>query len=795
MVRLLVTIAFIPILNVLLPLFNCIREGENYISASLQKETGDKVVCFSGIHLGYLVPACLLLVVFLVIAISASLTLHAWDPATRGLLNRVHSRTETVNILLKLYLSGVFLFDRSGWIPVASLVVVGFVYLGTGLYYLRFHRPLMNYLFTGLDMMFLWGALCAALTRAFPGSLPLAVVFGVGLPGAYVVGHRLAHWRLRSLSVFPPPGGVDGSFDQMTAHLHFSFPADVEISTRFLYLRPVDDSVRRYAHHIYERGLQEFPRSELVLMSYIHFLTFFTPYIERVMALEGVLRAVNPGFDARFFLYRHARDVENSEHGGSIVSLIEFTNRLKLAVRHHVKALYAIDWFWTALAYIGVENVKGVPERVAPIRLEELSNILHAIDVAELSAEKYYESLLTKFYMRPKLLRAVAAFLFAVKNRPNEAEALVARADEVEKLEALQVSGADAGGDPSSVRGNASSRRRMSVRSEEEPDGEVAGVVSGIQVAVYATGKANHSITSGRTDGMAALAGVLEEDLVEIREEISMWRLQDRISTGRILQISGYLMLFVLLAVIAVYCVELYNTYQAVSGVWAFIFAASSCAQALTGGVLSADLLAQASTRELAKDYAVNTYSAIPIIGETYVAADEAAPLDLLERLPEVLHNDSVLLQRALEAILELLQDGSPLYGFPSIRGLRESIVSTHDSMTFSVTGGALPPTVLATSGTFLEAVSQLAAFFDEVTAMDPAQLSVLLFDPSYVGAMLTAPGLFVSNASIAQEMFVLWRRRDGPCRPLDCGFRHFVHVGSRDHEPGGGVPAVPRRG
>ena len=749
------TAAFIPILNVLLPIFNCRVQdnGTTFTNLSLSDDNGNQLVCFGRTHLLFFVPSVVLLSLFFVIAILASLTLHSWDPMSRGLLDRLHSRAETSFIAMKAALSATFLFSTSSWLPPVVLIVISMLYLSIGMYYLRFHRTSMNEWTVSQDVVFLLSSILAVLTLRFPNSLVLTILLVVTFPVGLFIGRRLVAWRLGGLSVFPPPVSLGGgSFEEQTSHLKLRHPPDVDIAVRFIYLRPTDERARLHAQHVYSLALRLFPRSELVLMSYIHFMAHFSPYIETVVEHEALLGRINPGLDARFFLYRQRREREQTGHGESIISVIEFTNRLKLALRHHLAASHAIDWFWTALAYIGVEEKDGLRKRVVPINLAELSNALHSINASESSADKYYASLLVKFSNRPKLLRAIGAFLFSVKNRPDEAPQLLARADEMERLEEMR---RFSDGQEDTVR---STFERAQPGGWSGGERKVLSMVSGTE--------GDNASKLGEDMQEVVQSQMTSVELERVKEDIAIWRLFGRISTANILKISGYVSLVAVSLVVMAYCIDA-GTHRTMFNDFLSLLSSSFVLHAsLAGGATHAESVATDGLRRVGLDYYNTAYSATPLfptINDTLAAIDEGADFLLGNVSTDALRVARTGLRTAGDHLFDAVTSSS-LSDLDSMKRLEDKLVTDTNLVFYNVGGGAEAVT-FTTDVTFSEGVSRVSAFFGTVIDLDEDMVRALATSPEYGNVMLSTSRMLLVLSELPHawvDVFDEWNSNAG---------------------------------
>ena len=438
-----VTILFIPILNVLVPIFNCRRVVDDLGNIEWELQTivgndGESITCFTGQHIAFAVVTSILLVLFTILTFSSILVFHEPNPLVGSLTARLHSRNEVKFLITKSVLTAIFTLQPSRPLVLVALMLSAVVFTSTAIQYLPFYSLWFNSVSVAVNATFSWAACCALLVNFFPGMSSIFTAWFLLIPVVMVAASRLAKRRYAKLCRYPPPPPPTDKADLLTFdcgpawYLDFSSPADVEIAARFVYTRgirvedlglPIHQRCLAHAHIVYQKGLRYFPRSQLVRMAYINFLQRYAADDDKtVLVAESLnLKRDNPTFESRFFLFRFEKEEEQSDEScRDLVSFLQFSNRLRLAVAFHIKASQTIDWFWLLLA------------NMADVSVDDLAYLFDSINSAEHEAVAYYIKLLQKSPDRPQLLRALAGFMGSVRNRPEVVQDLLDRADELE---------------------------------------------------------------------------------------------------------------------------------------------------------------------------------------------------------------------------------------------------------------------------------------------------------------------------------------------------------------------------
>ena len=208
-------------------------------------------------------------------------------------------------------------------------------------------------------------------------------------------------------------------------------PVDVEIMVRSLVTnKTLSFQVKAgVGCAVFEAGIERYPKSAPLLMTYISFLTYVameevqTP---RMRKLTSKLRRVHPSLELRFSLFLLYKRLEHLDLAASsgddsvnAVDAVRYKSQFRIARHHHRRALVCALKFWRAL-------LKG--QKNANI----LSVLSENVQIHQTEADNNYQQLTQAFPNSIPLLRAYAAFQMEVVSDEAKSKEMVDYADELE---------------------------------------------------------------------------------------------------------------------------------------------------------------------------------------------------------------------------------------------------------------------------------------------------------------------------------------------------------------------------
>eukprot|EP00741_Cyanophora_paradoxa_P002614 tig00000615_g2536.t1 len=229
----------------------------------------------------------------------------------------------------------------------------------------------------------------------------------------------------------------------------FLLEQEVEVAVRFLRLaRQPSPALLDAAEAVYKRGMQQFPKSAYVRITYASFLQSYRKNIPGAMvALKDAWQRLPP-FDQRFWLSSIRRSWEQMNQGQSaggeslsFIKMLEFKRLLTVTQAHHNQAVVHVRTFWRGLARKRV---------LLPAVLDNVGKKLEETRQVKWKADDGYRRLLTQYPQSKLLIRSYAAFLLHVGNEAEAAAVQFAKADEIEEAE-MRERLANGGGGGSSI--------------------------------------------------------------------------------------------------------------------------------------------------------------------------------------------------------------------------------------------------------------------------------------------------------------------------------------------------------
>jgi len=235
-----------------------------------------------------------------------------------------------------------------------------------------------------------------------------------------------------------------------------SSPARVEHAARILLRWPgVSNRARVAASFVaFEAGMACFPTGAGVRINYARFVEAASGDTHRALGLLRAAAASQPSFDERFAIFQRLRAAEQtrqttslgkSAHGLGSADYLEYKKLEKQATSSHIKAVRHLKRIWARIATWEKSGLFQPGEAA----LRPLAKRINNLDRASKRATTAYMQLVGKYPRATPLLRQFGCFLLEVRSRPDGAEALFNRADEVEDEDSTMPA---SGGEPSAAR-------------------------------------------------------------------------------------------------------------------------------------------------------------------------------------------------------------------------------------------------------------------------------------------------------------------------------------------------------
>eukprot|EP00899_Mesostigma_viride_P011837 jgi/Mesvir1/20654/Mv14872-RA.2 len=334
------------------------------------------------------------------------------------------------------------------------LVVSGYM-----VYLLVYYNPYVNRftarLLSALHMVLAWMSLCvmmhAIVDKGANESLFTILMFAAS-PGAAFAGFILMERRLRRDRRVAAKFFHQEVRRPMTADedlFAFPTPYHVESAARIVRLQRrkrkrvlVPDEVHlEAAELIYLTGLEQFPNSSWLHLCYSSFTKHIKEDDSKAQFHVEKARSTNPVIGVRYRLYvldRESNKKTDDDVGGDaamdLVSYLEFSNNLKVAVAAHKLALKALRDFWRVLLK-------------SELAFKHITRAFHHLAAADLKADRAYAAVLERYPKSSKLLRSYGHFLEEMHIDPSKASRYLHEADRIDEAAAEAQEAAGFGGE------------------------------------------------------------------------------------------------------------------------------------------------------------------------------------------------------------------------------------------------------------------------------------------------------------------------------------------------------------
>ena len=431
---------YLPVLNTALPMLDCVRSSAaeafaidtgfrvstvagpstTQVVRSVVDNNDIQMECFQSVHVILLIFSVIVIAVATATMILVRISLF---PTQRDAVRtRLHARTDlaiNIAVLIMALLVSIVGDHVVSYVAVAILPIACY---SLSVYYLQFTNMKMNYVYGVICGLWMWIGIWVA-----SGAGDLAVLIVGAISFAFSTPY-VVQARFLRVCIYPPVGDVfHGSFGERTAHLQLLLPADVDVATRFFLTRTGDVDAQQHAFHIYQKGILLFPKSSLVRMSWVSFLTRYTNYVQLAAQEATALERLVGGLEVRLFLERMRGGRQwRSSHGEKIaLSQVDFSGSMTRAFSYHRRVSGYVSWLWTVLAS---ETLRSEQQT-----LRDLSGVFGKISKGERRGSSLYLRLLKRHRKKPSLWRSLGNFLFRVRNLPVLASSCFELADQLER--------------------------------------------------------------------------------------------------------------------------------------------------------------------------------------------------------------------------------------------------------------------------------------------------------------------------------------------------------------------------
>lgn len=230
------TVAFIPLLNLLLSSFQCGTKTSNLFWSQGGFD------CNSGGFIAVQALSAALAILLTGLSMLFSALFYEANSLSRGLGARAHGRVDIVMLLIQTVLvlvAQTFAELINVGIVIAILAGAGILWLAAFLWTMPFYSHLINAINVASAMAYLWAVVCCVLNNYYPRT-DAAIMLYVGLPTAFLAGLQLANWRVntvlrKQISQLASPYEVELRARFILATAVWGHPFDRRSQVGFLY--------------------------------------------------------------------------------------------------------------------------------------------------------------------------------------------------------------------------------------------------------------------------------------------------------------------------------------------------------------------------------------------------------------------------------------------------------------------------------------------------------------------------------------------------------------------------------
>ncbi|KAJ9530064.1 hypothetical protein QJQ45_023344, partial [Haematococcus lacustris] len=189
----------------------------------------------------------------------------------------------------------------------------------------------------------------------------------------------------------------------------------------------LDEEAVALAETIMKIGMAQLPSNPYVILLYASFLIDVQQSYQSGYSVLQQAKKADPSFLERFAIFSREQQHTQKSAGAvpgqatDLVSYVELSRNLRLALKVHKEALMAIRMFWACL----VQH---------KVNFDSMSTAVERMDSSIRQADKVYRSVLQRHTSNMKLVRLYAKFLESVKHDPWSAAKWFAEAEKLEQL-------------------------------------------------------------------------------------------------------------------------------------------------------------------------------------------------------------------------------------------------------------------------------------------------------------------------------------------------------------------------
>ncbi|KNE66443.1 PAS domain S-box protein [Allomyces macrogynus ATCC 38327] len=420
------TVFYIPILNSFTKvLINC------------KDDAGVVISCWSGSALVVSVSALVLGILFMMLTFMVTATFFEQEPGGKDVLSRPHARIDVAHLLIRTYLTILFMIFKRGseeeahlhpllpwqtWLLVGSLVVLSTVITGLFAWFPPYYQFKYSLLQTCLMAAWSYACWCLLYLQIRPNE-ELGILYFLTVPIVVALVAAAQFSRRRWLLAADISQLSDSLSIELKTRFHLAEKGllfkmqDVELSDQpltdlSLFNRVKDISV------MYTDAVKRMPDSALLHLFWAEFYLLFLR--NRHMALTNYARveSKSTSFDVQFLVFRR-RKLLSENFAGDAINFIAYEQFLSLATRYERRVTLNQTRFWAELLRKSVD-------------IARLHKLAAAISKEITITQDNYVRVLKLNPNSPQVLRVYANFLIEVLNDVKLGRELQERADDLD---------------------------------------------------------------------------------------------------------------------------------------------------------------------------------------------------------------------------------------------------------------------------------------------------------------------------------------------------------------------------
>ncbi|KAI9091755.1 hypothetical protein DFS34DRAFT_321463 [Phlyctochytrium arcticum] len=405
--------------------------------------------CWTGPYLFKSVITLIVAIIFICLVHAVGATFFKFDPHTKDVEARPHSRIETLYIAIRTVLIILSIVMATYGVPHSMLnrgIFAGVCIVGTGIlafsyiWYIPYYHYKFSVFRSSLQMNFFWMSLCGTYNLFRPRS-DIGIIFILLMPVAILLGCLLTQIRRRAIERLDPEKAgalqveLHVRFKLEAAGLLFKDPPKSNITmaaaspgdlssaaetsrgptNRVLTESEILDEITE----IYNLALRANPHSSLLHLFAGQFYLLRLGNRAQCMASLAKAENLEPKIDEMCMIFRRQRLLNERFSGGDVIDFIAYEQNMLLAKKYARRAEAAVVQFWAELLH----------------RQPSFRRLHHhgaALTTAISNAQQHYTQILKLSPNSPYAYRLYAGFLINVLNDNKQGEQLIEMADELE---------------------------------------------------------------------------------------------------------------------------------------------------------------------------------------------------------------------------------------------------------------------------------------------------------------------------------------------------------------------------